>query len=214
MKISVNGQDYSIAGDKPLLSVLRDEIGMLSVKEGCDDATCGTCVVIAGGKLVKSCSRNASTFENQEIITAEGPMPCHRVYRLYARAAGLSRVGKDIQSALNKAVAYGLRQQEFQQVDEWNRAGQIDKVVRIRGTPPVRLRERGLRDFDEVPPMELAVLIQSLLDRGDHTLDEPLAPEPIFRTVLAAYGSQRLTLKVRQSLERANVLREAVPAPF
>ena len=150
----------------------------------------------------------------KEIIAAEGPMPCHRVYRLYARAAGLSRVGKDIQSALNKAVAYGLRQQEFQQVDEWNRAGQIDKVVRIRGTPPVRLRERGLRDFNEVPPMELAVLIQSLLDRGDHTLDEPLAPEPIFRTVLAAYGSQRLTLKVRQSLERANVLREAVPAPF
>ena len=72
MKISVNGQDYSVAGDKPLLSVLRDEIGMLSVKEGCDDATCGTCVVIAGGKLVKSCSRNASTFENQEIITTEG----------------------------------------------------------------------------------------------------------------------------------------------
>ena len=72
MKITVNGQDYSVAGEKPLLSVLRDEIGMLSVKEGCDDATCGTCVVIADGKLVKSCSRKASTFENQEIITTEG----------------------------------------------------------------------------------------------------------------------------------------------
>ena len=72
MKISVNGQDYSVSEEKPLLSVLRDEIGMLSVKEGCDDATCGTCVVIAGGKLVKSCSRNASTFENQEIVTTEG----------------------------------------------------------------------------------------------------------------------------------------------
>jgi aldehyde oxidoreductase len=72
MKITVNGQDYSVAGEKPLLSVLRDEIGMLSVKEGCDDATCGTCVVIANGKLVKSCSRKTSTFENQEIITTEG----------------------------------------------------------------------------------------------------------------------------------------------
>ena len=124
----------------------------------------------------------------KEIIAAEGPMPCHRVYKLYARAAGLSRVGKDIQSALNKAVAYGLRQREFQQVDEWNRAGQIDKVMRIKDTPPVRLRERGPRDFDEVPPMELALLIQNLLDQGDHTLDEPSAPEPLFRTVLAAYG--------------------------
>jgi len=72
MKISVNGQDYSVSDEKPLLSVLRDEIGMLSVKEGCDDATCGTCVVIANGKLVKSCSRKTSTFENQEIITTEG----------------------------------------------------------------------------------------------------------------------------------------------
>jgi len=72
MKITVNGQDYSVTDEKPLLSVLREEIGMLSVKEGCDDATCGTCVVIANGKLVKSCSRKASTFENQEIITTEG----------------------------------------------------------------------------------------------------------------------------------------------
>ena len=72
MKISVNGQDYSVTGENPLLSVLRDEIGMLSVKKGCDDATCGTCVVIANGKLVKSCSRKTSTFENQEIITTEG----------------------------------------------------------------------------------------------------------------------------------------------
>ncbi|MDQ1484296.1 MAG: hypothetical protein QOF35_2372, partial [Actinomycetota bacterium] len=72
MKITVNGQDYSVAEDKSLLSVLREQIGMLSVKEGCDDATCGTCVVIAGGKLVKSCSRKASTFQDQEITTAEG----------------------------------------------------------------------------------------------------------------------------------------------
>jgi aerobic-type carbon monoxide dehydrogenase small subunit (CoxS/CutS family) len=72
MKINVNGQDYSVTGEKPLLSVLREKIGMLSVKEGCDDATCGTCVVIANGKLVKSCSRKASTFERQEIITTEG----------------------------------------------------------------------------------------------------------------------------------------------
>ena len=146
-----------------------------------------------------------------EIIATEGPMPCHRVYRLYARAAGLSRVGKDIQSALNKVVAYGLRQHAFQQMDEWNRAGQIDKVVRVRDTPPVRLRERGPRDFDEVPPMELAALIQSLLDRGVHAPNEPMAPEPLFRTVMAAYGCSRLTPKVRQSLERADVLREAAP---
>ena len=123
-------------------------------------------------------------------------------------------MGKDIQSALNKVVAYGLRQQAFQQVDERNKAGQIDKVVRIKDTPAVQLRERSLRDFDEMPPMKLAVLIQSFIDRGDHAPDEPLAPKPLFRTVMAAYGGQRLTPKVRQSLERVEVLREAASALF
>jgi aldehyde oxidoreductase len=88
MKITVNGQDYPVTDDKPLLSVLRDEIGMLSVKEGCDDATCGTCVVIAGGKLVKSCSRKASTFVDQEITTTEGLS--EREKEVYVEAFGES----------------------------------------------------------------------------------------------------------------------------
>jgi hypothetical protein len=41
MKITVNGQGYSVTDEKPLLSVLRDEIGMLSVKEGCDARRAG-----------------------------------------------------------------------------------------------------------------------------------------------------------------------------
>ena len=119
----------------------------------------------------------------------------------------MNRVGKDIQSALNKVVAYGLRQQAFQQADKRNKVGQIDKAVRIKDTPSVRLRRQGPRDFGEIPPMELAVLIQNPIDRGDHAPDEPLAPEPIFQTVMAAYGGQRLIPKVRQSLERRNVAR-------
>ena len=88
MKITVNGQDYPVTGDRPLLSVLRNELWMLSVKEGCDDATCWTCVVIANGKLVKSCSRNASTFENQQIITTEGLS--EREKEVYVEAFGES----------------------------------------------------------------------------------------------------------------------------
>ncbi len=70
--INVNGRDYPVSGDKSLMAVLRDEVGTLSVKEGCDDSTCGTCLVVAGGKLVKACSRKAATFEGQQIVTTEG----------------------------------------------------------------------------------------------------------------------------------------------
>jgi aldehyde oxidoreductase len=88
IKINVNGKDYSVTDEKPLLSVLREEIGMRSVKEGCDDATCGTCVVIANGKLVKSCSRKASTFAGQAIITTEGLS--EREKEVYVEAFGES----------------------------------------------------------------------------------------------------------------------------
>jgi selenium-dependent xanthine dehydrogenase len=55
-----------------LVDALRGEIGALSVKVGCDDSTCGTCMVIADGRLVKACNRPASAFVGQQILTTEG----------------------------------------------------------------------------------------------------------------------------------------------
>ncbi len=70
MRVTVNGVERDVTSDKPLLAVLRDDLGMLSVKEGCDDSTCGTCVVLIDGKLVKACNRKAS--DGQRIVTTEG----------------------------------------------------------------------------------------------------------------------------------------------
>ncbi|HEX2705637.1 MAG TPA: 2Fe-2S iron-sulfur cluster-binding protein, partial [Candidatus Lustribacter sp.] len=70
--INVNGQDHDVAGEAMLVHALREQIGTLSVKVGCDDATCGTCMVIADGRLVKACNRPASAFAGQRVVTTEG----------------------------------------------------------------------------------------------------------------------------------------------
>ncbi|GGK85680.1 DUF559 domain-containing protein [Deinococcus radiotolerans] len=137
----------------------------------------------------------------RQIIEVEGPMLCRVAYRSYARAAGLP-YGKTLQGHLNRAVARGLRQGIFEQTDENGQPGQVEKVVRLHGTTPVILRERGSRDFTDIPPLELAALMQEVR-RLEPELAEPHAQEELFRRVLALHGGERLTLKRRELLEHS-----------
>ena len=70
----VNGQEVqAIAPSNAiLLDVLRDEVGMLGVKRGCDLGTCGCCTVLIDGEPRLSCLCLAGQVEGQEITTVEG----------------------------------------------------------------------------------------------------------------------------------------------
>ena len=71
---TVNGQDVqAIAPSNAiLLDVLRDEVGMLGVKRGCDLGTCGCCAVLIDGEPRLSCLCLAGQVEGQAITTVEG----------------------------------------------------------------------------------------------------------------------------------------------
>jgi aerobic-type carbon monoxide dehydrogenase small subunit (CoxS/CutS family) len=52
--LNVNGIEYSVL-IKPhwtLLDVLRDEIGLMGTKRGCDRGECGACTVIMNGEAI------------------------------------------------------------------------------------------------------------------------------------------------------------------
>ncbi len=72
MRITINGRPYETDEDMPLLSFLREKLGLNGTKEGCSEGICGTCSVIINGKLAKSCRRMLSKLDGAEIITIEG----------------------------------------------------------------------------------------------------------------------------------------------
>lgn len=75
MEIHVTVNDvpltFAVEPNETLLRVLRRE-GFYSVKDGCDDGTCGVCAVILDGRLVNSCILLAAQADGKRITTIEG----------------------------------------------------------------------------------------------------------------------------------------------
>jgi carbon-monoxide dehydrogenase small subunit len=74
LKIRVNGDDHELYVDprRSLAEVLRNELGLFGVKEGCLTGYCGVCTVLIDGKAVKSCLIFAHQAQGREILTIEG----------------------------------------------------------------------------------------------------------------------------------------------
>lgn len=74
MRLTVNGTPHKVdvEDDMPLLWVLRDELGHMSVKYGCGIAQCGACTVHMDGQAVRSCQVTAAAADGAEITTIEG----------------------------------------------------------------------------------------------------------------------------------------------
>ena len=58
-KVFVNGKEYDVPDDKKVMGFLRDELKLLSVKDGCAEGACGACTVIADGVPTKVCVQTA-----------------------------------------------------------------------------------------------------------------------------------------------------------
>lgn len=61
-----------IEPNKRLLDMLREDLDLTSVKEGCGEGECGACTVIYNGEPVTSCCILAGQAEGADIITLEG----------------------------------------------------------------------------------------------------------------------------------------------
>ena len=74
MKLTVNGVEHEFESHalQPLLSVLRDELGITSPKAGCQQGGCGACTVLVDGEPRRSCLIPAGALNGAEITTVEG----------------------------------------------------------------------------------------------------------------------------------------------
>lgn len=74
LQLNVNGevQDALIEPFKSLLDALRDEIGLIGAKRGCEDGRCGSCTVLVDGEPVKACLVLAMQAAGKKVDTIEG----------------------------------------------------------------------------------------------------------------------------------------------
>ena len=72
MTTTVNGRVHEVPTGATLLTWLREDLDLTSVKEGCTDGSCGTCLVDVDGRAVKACTRKAAKVAGKQVTTAEG----------------------------------------------------------------------------------------------------------------------------------------------
>ena len=74
MQIQVNGVLYEVPDepDRPLLWVLRDELGLTGTKYGCGVGICGACEVHLDGVATRSCITMLSAVAGRAVRTIEG----------------------------------------------------------------------------------------------------------------------------------------------
>jgi isoquinoline 1-oxidoreductase alpha subunit len=72
--LKVNGELRAIGADpdKPLLWVLREDLGLTGTKFGCGIGACGACTVHVNGAPVRSCSLPLNAAAGAEVVTIEG----------------------------------------------------------------------------------------------------------------------------------------------
>ena len=74
IRLSVNGKARSVdtEPERPLLEVLREDLGLTGTKYGCGEGQCGSCTVLLDGKPTVSCVTAVRAAEGRKIVTIEG----------------------------------------------------------------------------------------------------------------------------------------------
>jgi nicotinate dehydrogenase subunit A len=75
IRLRVNGEPHEVdaAEETPLLTVLRDQLGLVGSRFGCGQGLCGACSVLIDGVAVPSCQTPLSqAAASSGVVTVEG----------------------------------------------------------------------------------------------------------------------------------------------
>ena len=84
IELTVNGQAVivAVAGDTPLLDVLRNHLDLKGSRYGCGLEQCGSCMVTIDGKAEYSCARELASVAGRHVETVESlaAHPLHQAF--------------------------------------------------------------------------------------------------------------------------------------
>jgi aerobic-type carbon monoxide dehydrogenase small subunit (CoxS/CutS family) len=74
LSFTVNGHPHSLTTDpdRPLLGVLREELGLHGTRFGCGEGQCAACTVLVNGVRTYSCRTPVAEADGQQVLTIEG----------------------------------------------------------------------------------------------------------------------------------------------
>jgi very-short-patch-repair endonuclease len=130
------------------------------------------------------------------IIEVEGPMLAKRAYDIYLRGCGIKRMGRELKSTMNKALHGAKRQGLILVEDELKTNGLVRSFVRSKDAPEIKLRERGPRSFEEIPPSEILIASHIALTKHGCTKGS----DDHLHTILGLFDLKRLTAQTGSQL--------------
>ena len=71
-KLNGRPEQLEAGGDRPLLWVLRTDLGLTGTKFGCGEGVCGACTVLVDEKPVRACQTAVKNIGDKEVVTIEG----------------------------------------------------------------------------------------------------------------------------------------------
>lgn len=73
-RLAVNGEPVEVTTDpdRPLLDVLREDLGLTGTKYGCGAGQCGACSVLVDGERAFACRTPITRVEGKQVLTIEG----------------------------------------------------------------------------------------------------------------------------------------------
>jgi len=84
LALTVNGRKVAADIDPclTLAEFLREELGLMGTKVGCNRGECGSCTVVVEGEAIYSCSTLAVEAAGKSVLTVEGLMQNGRLHPL------------------------------------------------------------------------------------------------------------------------------------
>ncbi len=84
MQFTINQQAVEVDVDlrTSLLDLLREDLGLMGSKKGCNQGACGACTILVDGERINSCLALAVQYQGRSITTVEGLGAVDRLHPL------------------------------------------------------------------------------------------------------------------------------------